>query len=77
MIRHLTRSKRAGSRRPRPPRFPVPGFPRGAGRRRFPARRRGQGRSPRRPRGWAGDLLAVAATLAGIVLWGGLLALLA
>ncbi len=79
MITRALNRCRSGSRRPRPSRFPKPGFPRGAhaARRAFVSARcpnagssGGVGRVTR-------DLLAAVAMVGGIFLWGGLFVLLA
>lgn len=84
MIARALTFRRSGSRRTRPPRFPAPGYPRGAsarGRRVAgrPSREVRAARAPRRARTRIGgaDFFAAAATVAGVFLWGGLLVLLA
>lgn len=71
--------RRSGSRRSRPSRFPMPGFPRGASRRGSRAARFLLPRSTRqvKTRAFSTELLGAVAMLTGIFLWGGLLALLA
>lgn len=79
MITRALHFRRSGSRRPRPSRFPAPGFPRGAstfGRRATP-RVFLWPRSTHHVRTIGADLCAALAMVAGIVLWGGLLVLLA
>ncbi len=84
MITRALDLRRSGSRRPRPSRFPAPGFPRGV----VPRGRRVARRLPHaffspystrqvKTSSWGADLLAAVATVAGIIVWGGLFALLA
>ena len=81
MITRALNSRRSGSRRPRPSRFPAPGFPRGAS----TSVRRPTPRaflSPRSTRhvktgGIGADLCAALVMVGGIFLWGGLFVLLA
>lgn len=79
MMRTATTRRRSGSRRPRPSRFPVPGYPRGTsvpGRgavsRFFSAQSTRQMRSA----SLTADLGAAVAMVAGVFFWGGLLVLL-
>lgn len=78
MITRALNLRRSGSRRPRPSRFPAPGFPRGAA---MQARRRAffSARSTRhlRTSGVGADLAGALVMVGGIFLWGGLLVLLA
>ena len=78
MITRALNLRRSGSRRPRPSRFPAPGFPRGAS---MQARRPAffSARSTRhlRTSGVGADLIAALDMVGGIFLWGGLLVLLA
>jgi len=78
MITRALNLRRSGSRRPRPSRFPVPGFPRGAS---MPSHRRAflSARTTRHVKigGVGADLVAALVMVGGIFLWGGLLILLA
>ncbi len=82
MITRALNLRRSGSRRPRPSRFPAPGFPRGASvRDPRAASRFGRAfllpRSTRHMRTLGADLVAALVMVGGIFLWGGLLVLLA
>ncbi len=82
MITRALSLRRSGSRRPRPSRFPAPGFPRGASARGLEvASRPGRAfllpRSTRHMRTIGADLVAALVMVSGLVLWGGLLSLLA
>ena len=70
--------KRSGSRRPRPSRFPAPGFPRGAS---TPGPQRAfllpRSTHQVKRRGLGADLVAALVMVGGIFVWGGLLVLLA
>ena len=79
MITRALHFRRSGSRRPRPSRFPAPGFPRGAstsGYRTIP-RTFLWPRSTHHVRTIGADLVAALVMVGGIFLWGGLLILLA
>ena len=88
MITRALNLRRSGSRRPRPSRFPAPGFPRGASAEGrwvgVPAQggSRPQGaflsaRSTRQVRTIDADLFAALVMVGGIFVWGGLFVLLA
>ena len=83
MITRALNLRRSGSRRPRPSRFPVPGFPRGAAQGRWVASRPQHTfllpRSTHHVRSGGGgaDLVAALVMVGGIFVWGGLLVLLA
>lgn len=83
MITRALNLRRSGSRRPRPSRFPTPGFPRGESRGRWAASRPPRAfflpRSPHHVRsgGIGADLFAALVMVGGIFMWGSLLALLA
>lgn len=79
MITRALHFRRSGSRRPRPSRFPAPGFPRGAstfGRRATP-RVFLWPRSTHHVRTISRDVAAALVMVAGIVVWGGFLVFLA
>ena len=88
MITRALNLRRSGSRRPRPSRFPAPGFPRGASAqaRRVEVPAKGGSRpqrafllscSTRQVRTIDADLFAALVMIGGIFLWGGLFVLLA
>lgn len=79
MITRALNLRRSGSRRPRPSRFPAPGFPRGSSVQGRPKRALLLARSTRHLRsgGVGGDLVAALVMVGGIFLWGGLFVLLA
>ena len=76
MITRALNLRRSGSRRPRPSRFPTPGFPRGGPRQARP-RAFLLARSTRHMKTIGADLVAALVMVGGIFLWGGLLILLA
>jgi len=77
MITRALNLRRSGSRRPRPSRFPAPGFPRGSSVQGRPKRAFLSARSTRQVRTIDADLFAALVMVGGIFLWGGLFVLLA